>query len=46
VFGVVLGLAVFELVAVIRSQRRDQRMRNGNNERTHEDRNRSNDKLS
>ena len=46
VFGAVLGLAIFELVSVIRSQRRDRRILNGNNARTQGERNRSNDKLS
>ena len=46
VFGVVLGLAVYELVSVIRSQRRDRRILNGSNVRTHPDRNRSKYKLS
>ena len=46
VFGSVLGLAVYELVSVMRSQRRDRRIRNGNNARTQGERNRSSDKLS
>ena len=46
VFGAVLALAVYELVSVIRAQRRDRRILNGNNTRTQGDRKRSNDKLS
>jgi hypothetical protein len=46
VFGSVLGLAVYELVSVVRSQRRDRRILNGNSARTQADRKRSNDKLS
>jgi hypothetical protein len=37
VIGAVLGLAVWELVALVRIQRRDRRMRNGSNERTQGD---------
>ena len=44
--GAVLGLAVYELVSVIRSQRRDRRILNGNSARTQAERKRSNDKLS
>lgn len=43
VFGAVLALAVAELVSVVRSQRRDQRILKGNSARTQEERNRSSD---
>jgi hypothetical protein len=46
IFGSVLALAVYELMSVIRSQRRDRRILKGNRARTHAARNRSNDKLS
>jgi hypothetical protein len=46
IIGAVLGLAVFELVGVIRAQRRERRIRNGSSERTQAERNRSSDKLS
>jgi hypothetical protein len=45
-FGGVLALAVYELVSVIRSQRRDRRILNGSNARTQGERKRSSDKLS
>jgi hypothetical protein len=37
VVGLVLAIAVFELISLIRLQRRDRRMRNGNSDRTHSD---------
>ena len=46
IIGVVLAIAVFELVTVTRAQRRDRRILNGNSARTQGARNRSNDKLS
>jgi hypothetical protein len=46
IIGAVLGLAVFELVAVIRAQRRERRIRTGSSARTQAERNRSSDKLS
>ena len=44
IIGLVLGLAVFELVSVTRSQRRDRRIRKGNSERTQGERNLSSDR--
>lgn len=46
VFGAVLGLACYELVSVIRAQRRDRRILKGKSMRTQEERNRSSDRLS
>lgn len=46
VFGAVLAFAVAELVAVVRSQRRDQRILKGSSERTQDERNRSSDNVS
>jgi hypothetical protein len=46
VFGAVLALAVWELVSVVRSQRRDQRILKGNSARTQDERNRSSDNVS
>ena len=37
VVGVVLAIAVYELISIIRVQRRDRRMRNGNSDRTQDD---------
>jgi hypothetical protein len=37
VVGLILAIAVFELISLIRVQRRDRRMRNGNSDRTHHD---------
>lgn len=46
VIGSVLGLAIYELVSVTRSQRRDRRIRKGSKTRTQDDLKRSNDRLS
>ncbi len=35
--GAVLALAVYELVSIVRTQRRDRRMRNGSKDRTQGD---------
>jgi hypothetical protein len=37
VVGSVLAIAVYELISLIRLQRKDRRMRNGSSDRTHGD---------
>jgi hypothetical protein len=44
IIGIVLGVAVFELISLTRSQRRERRIRKGNSERTQGERNLSRDR--